>query len=89
MLTNIYPLKDVQTTQNTITPLYITYNPTTRGAYNYNGRYDTIPDKSTTWNGVMKYLNTTSNDLVNENINFIEFSMRLTNLTLPDWKISN
>ncbi len=77
LLTNIYPLKDVQTTQNTITPLYITYNPTTRGAYNYNGRYDTIPDKSTTWNGVMKYLNTTSNDLVNENINFIEFSMRV------------
>ncbi|MEO6696267.1 MAG: cell surface protein SprA, partial [Ignavibacteria bacterium] len=26
---------------------------------------------------VMKYLNTTSNDLINENINFIEFSMRV------------
>ncbi|MBK8553587.1 MAG: hypothetical protein IPL53_22020 [Ignavibacteria bacterium] len=25
----------------------------------------------------MKYLNTTSNDLVNENINFIEFSMKI------------
>ena len=80
LLTNIYPNKDVQTTQNTITPLYITYDPTRRGNYNYNGSYDTIPNKATTWNGVMKYLNTTSNDLVNENINFIEFSMRVENL---------
>ncbi len=81
LLTNIYPNKDVQTTQNTITPFYMTYDPSRRGTYNYNGSYDSIPDKSTTWNGVMKFLNTTSNDLVNENINFIEFSMRIENLT--------
>ncbi len=80
LLTNIYPLKDVQTTQNNITPFYITLDPTRRGTYNYNGKFDTIPNKATTWNGVMKYLNTTSNDLVNENINFIEFSMRIDNL---------
>jgi hypothetical protein len=80
LLTNIYPNKDVQTTQNTITPLYITYDPSRRGNYNYNGSFDSIPDKSTTWNGVMKFLNTTSNDLVNENINFIEFNMRIENL---------
>ncbi|MEO8665291.1 MAG: cell surface protein SprA, partial [Ignavibacteria bacterium] len=77
LLTNIYINKDVQTSQNTITPFYIVYNPQRRGTYNYNGKYDTIPDKSTSWNGIMKYLNTTSNDLVNENINFIEFSMKI------------
>lgn len=81
LLTNIYPNKDVQTTQNTITPFYVTYDPTRRGIYNYNGSFDTISNKATTWNGVMKYLNTTSNDLVNENINFIEFNMRIENLT--------
>lgn len=80
LLTNIYPLKDVQTTQNTITPFYVTYDPSRRGTYNYNGGYDTIQNKANTWNGVMKFLNTTSNDLVNENINFIEFSMRIENL---------
>ncbi|MEO6695592.1 MAG: cell surface protein SprA, partial [Ignavibacteria bacterium] len=77
LLTNIFPLKDVQSTQNNITPFYITYIPYTRGTYNYNGKFDTIADKRSTWNGVMKYLNTTSNDLINENINFIEFSMRV------------
>lgn len=77
ILTNIYPNKDVQTSQNTVTPFYMTYEPTKRGVYNYNGKFDTIPDKTTTWNGVMKYLNTTSNNLVNENINFIEFSLRI------------
>lgn len=77
ILTNIYPNKDVQTSQNTVTPFYMTYEPSKRGVYNYNGQFDTIPDKTTTWNGVMKYLNTTSNNLVNENINFIEFSLRI------------
>ncbi|MBV6479847.1 MAG: hypothetical protein HGGPFJEG_02651 [Ignavibacteria bacterium] len=77
LITNIYPEKVVQAQQNTITPFYIAYNPNKRGTYNYNGHYDTIPDKKTTWNGIMKYLNTTNNDLVNENINFIEFSMKV------------
>ncbi|MDZ4712394.1 MAG: cell surface protein SprA [bacterium] len=78
LLTDIYRNKDVQSTQNTVTPFFLTYTPQLRGTYNYNGLYvDTIADKSRTWNGVMKYLNTTSNDLVNENINFIEFSMKI------------
>ncbi|HMS65200.1 MAG TPA: cell surface protein SprA, partial [Ignavibacteria bacterium] len=73
----IYPKRSVTATQTTVTPFFLTYDPTRRGMYNYNGRFDTIQDKSTTWNGVMKYLNTTSNDLINENINFIEFSMKI------------
>lgn len=81
ILTDIYPNKDVQTSQNTVTPFYMTYIPSKRGTYNYNGQYeDTIADKTTTWNGVMKYLNTTSNNLVNENINFIEFSLKIDSI---------
>ncbi len=79
-LTDIYPLKDVQQSQNSITPFYMTYDPKHRGTYNYNGKFVDTVDKETSWNGVMKYLNTTSNDLINENINFIEFSMRVDNL---------
>ncbi|MBK8550137.1 MAG: cell surface protein SprA [Ignavibacteria bacterium] len=89
LLTDIYPNKDVQTSQNTVTPFYMVYNPTKRGTYNYNGKFDTIGtttpgNKATTWNGVMKYLNTTSNDLVNENINFIEFSMKIEREIMPE-----
>lgn len=77
LLTNIYPLKDVQSTQNNITPFYVVYRPGKRGTYNYNGNFESaVTNRSKTWNGVMKYLNTTSSDLVNENINFIEFSMK-------------
>lgn len=76
-VTNIYPLKSFQATQANVTPLNIVYTPARRGTYNYNGSYESIPDKSTTWNGIMKYLNTSSNDLLNENINFIEFSMQI------------
>lgn len=75
----IYPRRSVQSTQTTVTPLTVAYNPNSRGMYNYNGKYDTITDKKTSWNGIMKYLNTTSNDLINENINFIEFSMKIVN----------
>lgn len=80
LLTDIFPLKSVQANQNTITPFYMSYVPSKRGTYNYNGNYETIKNLDSTWNGVMKFLNTTSNDLINENINFIEFSMRVENL---------
>ncbi|MEO8209767.1 MAG: cell surface protein SprA, partial [bacterium] len=81
-LKEIYPLIDVQASQNAITPFYIKFDPSRRGTYNYYANYyrDSILDKSSTWNGIMKYLNTTSNNLINENINFIEFSMRIDNV---------
>jgi hypothetical protein len=79
-LTDIYPLKDVQESQNKITPLNIFYTPFKRGTYNYNGDFANIPDKQKTWNGVMKYMSTTTNDLIAENVNFIEFSMRVDDL---------
>lgn len=84
-LTDIYPEKSVQAGQDIITPFYIKYDPTKRGTYNYannynpaNGVFNTDSvDIPTNWNGIMKYLNTTSTDLLTENINFIEFNMRL------------
>lgn len=88
---DIYPLRDVAAGQDRITPFYITYDPSNRGQYNYNVRYNnsdpaSFPDtmlskKKETFNGIMKYLNTTTTDLVSENINFIEFSMRVDSRT--------
>jgi len=77
---DVYPLRDVQAGQDLMTPFDIFFDPKHRGTYNYNEvNYDTniVSDK---WNGIMKYLNTTSNDLISENINYIEFNMRVENI---------
>jgi len=76
---SVYPLRDVQAGQDRLSPFYLAFDPSKRGTYNYNEvGFDTI-NKSLKWNGIMKYMNTTSPDLVNENINFIEFNMRIEN----------
>jgi len=76
----VYPLRDVQPGQDRLTPFYVYFDPTVRGVYNYNGRFDTLQSGlSTNWNGIMKYLNTTSNDLLNENITYIMFNMKVEN----------
>jgi cell surface protein SprA len=78
---DVYPLRDVQPGQDRITPLVVNFDPKSRGTYNPNvGNWDTTT-KSTNWNGFMRYLNTTSTDLINENINFIEFNMQISNIT--------
>jgi hypothetical protein len=74
---DVYPLRDVQPGQDRLSPMYVSFDPGTRACYNYNAvNYDTV-NKIDNWNGIMKYLNTTSSDLVAENINFIEFNMRI------------
>lgn len=81
---DIYPLRDVQPGQDYLTPFYVSFNPNQRATYNYyaNGFDTTI--KTSNWNGIMKYLNTTTTDLLNENINYIEFNMRIDNLNNTD-----
>ncbi len=75
----VYPLRDVQPGQDRITPLVINFDPTSRGIYNPNVKGWDTTNRSTNWNGIMRYLNTTSTDLLNENINFIEFNMQINN----------
>jgi len=74
---DVYPLRDVQPGQDRLTPLVINYDPVSRGVYNPNVRRWDSTNKYTNWNGMMRYLNTTSTDLINENINFIEFNMKV------------
>ncbi|MCX7834151.1 MAG: cell surface protein SprA [Ignavibacteria bacterium] len=75
----VYPARDVQPGQDRLTPLYIIFNPNQRGVYNYKQRGFDTTNKFTNWNGIMKFLNTTSTDLLNENIGFIEFNMKIEN----------
>ena len=77
----VFPKRDVQPGQETLTPFYIQFDPRSRGVYNYNEKFDSIPNIKTNWNGIMKYLNTTTTDLINENINFIEFNMHIENFS--------
>ena len=87
---DVYPLRDVQAGQDRLTPLIVNYNPSERGTYNPNVRWWDTTTRATNWNGIMRYLNTTSTDLINENINFIEFNMKVdpgSNTNLNNAKI--
>ncbi|MBI5807690.1 MAG: cell surface protein SprA [Ignavibacteriales bacterium] len=53
-----------------ITTLDFVFNPAKRGYYNYNPKLNE-PYKN--WGGIMKVLSSTANNLVEENIEFIEF----------------
>lgn len=82
---NVYPLKDVQPGQENITPMVIKLDPKSRGQYNYYANnFNTISssDPRQTWGGMMRYLNTTSTDLISENINFIEFNMKIDSTSM-------
>ena len=75
----VYPLRDIQPGQDRMTPLIFSFDPASRGTYNYNYTHWDTTTRVTNWNGVMKYLNTTSTDLLNENISYIEFNMKIAN----------
>lgn len=81
---DVYPLRDVQPGQDYLTPFYIDFNPNQRATYNYYANDFDTTIKLTNWNGIMKFLNTTTTDLLNENINYIEFNMRIDNINNID-----
>ncbi|MEW6193687.1 MAG: cell surface protein SprA [Bacteroidota bacterium] len=56
--------------QQQITVLDFVYLPTERGYYNY---FPDLDEKEKNWAGIMKPLSSTANNLLEENIEFIEF----------------
>lgn len=66
----IWPDKSVARGDETVTVLDYVYQPDTAGTYNYNPN---LTDFSKNWGGMMKPLSSTANNLVEENIEFIEF----------------
>jgi len=66
--------KQVSRNQDNITVLDYVYNPKRRGTYNYDPK---LEDKSLLWGGIMHPLSSSASNLVEENIEFIEFWMKV------------
>jgi hypothetical protein len=78
-ITDIYGDRKSSTssTDNQITVLDLVYDPTLRGAYNKGNSVLDQADDYKYWGGFMKPLSSSANDLVEENIEFIEFWVRI------------
>ncbi len=75
-VTDIWPNKKASRNDMQVTVLDYVYRPTERGTYNY------LPDLTTpknNWGGMMKLLSSTANDLVKENIEYLEFWVKVYN----------
>ncbi|QQS38244.1 MAG: cell surface protein SprA [Ignavibacteriales bacterium] len=67
--------KKVATTDQQITVMDYVFVPDTPGTYNYS---NTISQKTdSTWGGIMKPLSSTATNLIEENIEFIEFWLQI------------
>jgi len=66
--------KSVAREDRQVTVLDYVFDPTKRGAYNKNPKLD---DPEKMWGGVMRLLSSTANNLVEENIEFIEFYLNM------------
>ncbi|MBU2447272.1 MAG: cell surface protein SprA [Bacteroidetes bacterium] len=69
----IWPQKSVARGEDQVTVLDLIYSPNTRGEFSYN------PDLSVrenNWGGMMKLLSSTTSNLVEQNIEYIEFWIR-------------
>lgn len=67
--------KSVGRNDDQITTLDYYYDPGTRGNYNYTPKVN--EDETQNWGGMMRPLSSTASNLVEENIEFIEFWMKL------------
>ncbi len=70
----IWPNKTVARGDEAVTVLDFVFQPDTAGTYNYN---PVFTDKKKSWGGMMKLLSSTASNLVDENIEFIEFWMNI------------
>lgn len=63
--------------ENQVTVLDFVFRPDERGTYNYNPAPDFAENKVNHWGGMMKPLSSSANNLIEENIEFIEFWLHL------------
>ena len=76
-VTDIWPEKKVAIDQSRITALTLHYDPAQRGEFNYSPE-SVSQDPRMNWGGIMKVVSSASTDLSGENINYIEFWMKIT-----------
>ncbi|HEY4643782.1 MAG TPA: cell surface protein SprA, partial [Bacteroidota bacterium] len=79
-ITDIWPnSKRAIPGQDRVTVLDIGYDPTSRGEFNYSMDLQSslFGNPSRNWGGLMRLLSSTANNLIDENINFIEIWMKV------------
>jgi len=69
----IWPQKSVARGEDHVTVLDLIYSPSSRGEFNYN---PSLSVRENNWGGMMKMLSSTTSNLVEQNIEFIEFWIR-------------
>jgi len=72
LVRDIWPEKKVARGDEQVTVLDYVYIPKTPGTFNYSPDIASV-NQSLTWGGMMKQLSSTANNLVDENIEFLEF----------------
>jgi cell surface protein SprA len=70
---DIWPEKRVAQGEEQVTVLDYVFLPDQPGTYNYQDSISKSSNKKSSWGGMMKQLSSTANNLVDENIEFIEF----------------
>ncbi len=66
----IWPNKSVAKADQQVTVMDYVFLPDTPGTYNYNPQ---LGNRQKNWGGIMKLLSSTANNLIEENIEFVEF----------------
>ncbi len=70
----IWPNKSVAKADQQVTVMDYVFLPDTPGTFNYNPQ---LGNRAQNWGGIMKLLSSTANNLVEENIEFVEFWARI------------
>ncbi len=71
---DIWPEKKVARENNQVTVLDVVYDPSKKGQYNYNEDWDENADTLyKNWGGMVHLLSSTASNLIEQNIEFIEF----------------
>ncbi len=84
----IWPEREVRPGEDRVTALNLRYQPRERGRFNYSLDLDSKlrPNPQQGWAGVMRLLSTTTTNLVDENVSFIEFWIKFEK-TRPNAKL--
>ncbi len=79
LVSDIWPERQVQRGEERVQVLQVRYNPRQRGEYNYSwDLMETIYNNPrNSWGGMMRALTGSTKNLVEENLNFIEFWARI------------
>ena len=76
-ITDVFPQKQVGSSNQQMTVLDLRYYPTTRGQFNYSTNLSSTLTPQRNWGGIMKPLSFSAVNLTKENISFIEIWLKV------------